>query len=69
MTGAVFAMNCLFEAGTDARMARTARRATAAGELSRTAVGAFASLTGTAGMCALYSQSSPKMLWFVGRRH
>ena len=43
MTGAAFAMNCLFEADRDVRMARTARRATAAGELPRAEVFAFAS--------------------------
>lgn len=46
MTGAAFAMNCLFVADRDARMARmarTARRATAAGEPDRAEVCVFAS--------------------------
>lgn len=43
MTGAAFAMNCLFEADRDVRMARTAGRATAAGELHCAEVCAFAS--------------------------
>ena len=36
LAGAAFAVNCLVEAEIDARMARTARRATAMGELSPT---------------------------------
>lgn len=46
-------------------MARTAKRATAAGELSRTEVGAFVSLTGAAGMWALYSQVNPLTMWLT----
>jgi protoheme IX farnesyltransferase len=65
LTGAAFAVNCLVEAEVDARMARTARRATAMGELSRTQTIAFSSLLGGLGMWVLYTQVNPLTMWLT----
>ena len=55
LSGAAFAVNCLVEAEIDARMARTARRATAMGELTKTQTIIFSSVIGGAGMWILYA--------------
>jgi protoheme IX farnesyltransferase len=65
LAGAAFAVNCLVEAEVDARMARTARRATAMGELSRTQTILFSSLLGGAGMWVLYTQVNPLTMWLT----
>jgi protoheme IX farnesyltransferase len=65
LAGAAFAVNCLVEAEVDARMARTARRATAMGELSRTQTIAFSSLLGGLGMWVLYTQVNPLTMWLT----
>ena len=44
LAGAAFAVNCLVEAEIDARMARTARRATAMGELTSTQTIVFSTI-------------------------
>jgi hypothetical protein len=58
LAGAAFAVNCLIEAEVDARMARTARRATAMGELSTTQTLIFSAIIGGAGMGVLYTWST-----------
>jgi protoheme IX farnesyltransferase len=65
LAGAAFAVNCLVEAEVDARMARTARRATAMGELSRTQTILFSSLIGGLGMWVLYTQVNPLTMWLT----
>src|SRR3954470_14754347 len=59
LAGAAFAVNCLVEAEIDARMARTARRATAMGELTRSQTLAFSALIGGMGMLILYVLVNP----------
>jgi heme o synthase len=65
LAGAAFAVNCLVEAEIDARMARTARRATAMGELTRTQTLSFSGLLGGAGMWVLYTQVNPLTMWLT----
>ena len=59
LAGAAFAVNCLVEAEIDSRMARTARRATAMGELSKKQTIIFSSVIGGIGMWMLYSLVNP----------
>ena len=65
LAGAAFAVNCLVEAEIDARMARTARRATAMGELSQTQTILFSALIGGAGMWILYAFVNPLTMWLT----
>jgi heme o synthase len=65
LAGAAFAVNCLVEAEIDARMARTARRATAMGELTRAQTLSFSALLGGAGMWVLYTQVNPLTMWLT----
>ncbi len=65
LAGAAFAVNCLVEAEIDARMARTARRATAMGELTRAQTLSFSGLLGGAGMWVLYTQVNPLTMWLT----
>jgi len=65
LAGAAFAVNCLVEAEIDARMARTARRATASGELTRSQTLIFSSLIGGAGMAVLYFLVNPLTMWLT----
>ena len=65
LAGAAFAVNCLVEAEIDARMARTARRATAMGELTKTQTIIFSSLIGGAGMAVLYFLVNPLTMWLT----
>ena len=65
LAGAAFAVNCLVEAEIDARMARTARRATAMGELTRTQTVIFSTLIGGLGMLVLYTQVNPLTMWLT----
>ncbi|MDB5934213.1 MAG: protoheme farnesyltransferase [Massilia sp.] len=65
LAGAAFAVNCLVEAEIDARMARTARRASATGELSRTETMIFSALIGGAGMAVLYALVNPLTMWLT----
>src|ERR1700704_5926218 len=55
LAGAAFAVNCLVEAEIDARMARTARRATAMGELTKRDTIVFSAVIGGAGMWVVYA--------------
>ncbi|MDM5176417.1 heme o synthase [Massilia sp. DJPM01] len=65
LTGAAFAVNCLVEAEIDARMARTARRATAMGELTKTQTLIFSAIIGGAGMAVLYTLVNPLTMWLT----
>ncbi|TQK11407.1 heme o synthase [Herbaspirillum sp. SJZ107] len=65
LAGAAFAVNCLIEAEVDARMARTARRATASGALSRTQALLFSLVLGGAGAALLYARVNPLTMWLT----
>jgi protoheme IX farnesyltransferase len=65
LAGAAFAVNCLIEAEIDARMARTARRPTAMGELSTTQTLIFSAIIGGAGMGVLYTMVNPLTMWLT----
>jgi protoheme IX farnesyltransferase len=65
LAGAAFAVNCLIEAEVDARMARTARRATAMGTLSTTQTLVFSAILGGLGMGILYSMVNPLTMWLT----
>ena len=65
LAGAAFAVNCLVEAEIDARMARTARRPTAMGELSRRHTLIFSAIIGGAGMWVLYALVNPLTMWLT----
>jgi protoheme IX farnesyltransferase len=65
LAGAAFAVNCLIEAEVDARMARTARRATALGELSTMQVLVFSAIIGGLGIGVLYTLVNPLTMWLT----
>jgi len=65
LAGAAFAVNCLIEAEVDARMARTARRATASGDLTRTQALLFSLVLGGAGAALLYTCVNPLTMWLT----
>jgi protoheme IX farnesyltransferase len=65
VAGAAAAFNGLIEDGIDARMKRTAWRATAKGELSRTQTLAFSALLCAAGMALLGLYVNPLTMWLT----
>jgi protoheme IX farnesyltransferase len=65
LAGAAFALNCLAEREIDARMARTARRPMAQGDISVRQTGVFAALLGAAGMTILYTLVNPLTMWLT----
>ena len=65
LAGAAFAVNCLVEREIDARMARTARRASAQGEISVRQILLFSALLGGAGMWVLYALVNPLTMWLT----
>lgn len=65
MAAAAFAVNCLIEREIDARMLRTARRATAQGSISNTQVIVLSGLTGGLGMMVLYLLVNPLTMWLT----
>jgi protoheme IX farnesyltransferase len=65
LAGAAFAVNCLIEAEVDARMDRTARRATAMGELTGSEVGFYSAAVGSAGALVLYTHVNPLTMWLT----
>ncbi|WP_312161864.1 heme o synthase [Massilia timonae] len=65
LAAAAFAVNCLVEAEVDARMARTARRATASGELSQSQTITFSVALGGLGMYILYTLVNPLTMWLT----
>ena len=65
LAGAAFAVNCLVEREIDARMARTARRPSAQGEMSTKQILVFSFLIGGAGMWVLYALVNPLTMWLT----
>ena len=65
LAGAAFAINCLVEREIDARMARTARRASAQGEISVQQILFFSALIGGTGMWVLYFWVNPLTMWLT----
>lgn len=65
VAGAAAAFNCLIEDGIDARMKRTAWRATAKGELSRTQTLTFSALLCAAGMALLGFYVNVLTMWLT----
>jgi protoheme IX farnesyltransferase len=65
LAGAAFAVNCLVEREIDARMARTARRPMARGDLTVTQTLAFSSVIGGMGMWVLYNLVNPLTMWLT----
>lgn len=65
LAGSAFAVNCLVEREIDARMARTARRASAQGEISVKQILFFSAVIGGVGMWILYSLVNPLTMWLT----
>jgi protoheme IX farnesyltransferase len=65
LAGAAFAVNCLVEREVDARMARTARRGTASGEITVTQTVIFSVLIGGVGMLILYYLVNPLTMYLT----
>ena len=65
LAGAAFAINCLVEREIDARMARTARRASASGELTPLQTLVFSGVIGGIGMLVLYRLVNPLTMWLT----
>ncbi len=65
LAGAAFAVNCLLESEIDARMARTARRSSASGELSTQTTILFSIIIGGTGMALLYFFVNPLTMWLT----
>ena len=65
LAGAAFAVNCLAEREIDARMARTARRTMALGEITVKQTVVFATIIGGAGMWILYALVNPLTMWLT----
>lgn len=65
LAAAAFSINCLIEREVDARMLRTARRATARGTISNTQVLAFSGVLGGLGMVLLYNLVNPLTMWLT----
>ncbi|MCU6435043.1 heme o synthase [Undibacterium sp. Jales W-56] len=65
LAGAAFAVNCLVEREIDARMARTARRASAQGEIHPAQILIFSGVIGGLGMWVLYTMVNPLTMWLT----
>lgn len=65
LAAAAFAVNCLIEQQIDAKMLRTARRATATGSISAQQVIGLSGLIGGAGMFVLYQWVNPLTMWLT----
>ncbi len=65
LAGAAFAVNCLIEREIDARMARTARRATAQGEITPLQTIVFSGVIGGMGMWVLFNFVNPLTMWLT----
>lgn len=65
LAGAAFAVNCLVEREIDSRMARTARRAIASGEISVRATVLLSLLVGGTGMAVLYFYVNALTMWLT----
>ncbi len=65
LAGAAFAVNCLVEREIDARMARTARRPAARGEITPVQILAFSGVIGGLGMWVLFTLVNPLTMWLT----
>jgi protoheme IX farnesyltransferase len=65
VAGAAAAFNCLIEQHIDAKMARTAWRATAKGELTRREALVFSAVLGTLGSVVLWVWVNPLTMWLT----
>ena len=65
LAAAAFAINCLIEQEVDAKMLRTARRATAQGTITNTQVLLLSGLLGGCGMLVLYHWVNPLTMWLT----
>ncbi len=65
LAGAAFAVNCLVEREIDSRMARTARRPMARGEISVMQTIIFSAIIGGSGMLILYYLVNPLTMWLT----
>jgi protoheme IX farnesyltransferase len=65
LAGAAFAVNCLVEREIDSRMARTARRASAQGEISAIQILVFSGAIGGLGMWVLNNFVNPLTMWLT----
>ena len=65
LAGAAFAVNCLVEREIDSRMARTARRPMARGEITVIQTLLFSGVIGGAGMWVLYTLVNPLTMWLT----
>lgn len=65
LAAAAFAVNCLIEQQIDAKMLRTARRATAQGSISSNQVLGLSGLIGGVGMFVLYQWVNPLTMWLT----
>jgi heme o synthase len=65
LAGAAFAVNCLVEREIDSRMARTARRPMARGEITVAQTLVFSGVIGGAGMWILFSFVNPLTMWLT----
>ena len=65
LAAAAFAINCLIEQEVDARMIRTARRATARGTISTAQVLSLSGLLGGLGMLLLFRWVNPLTMWLT----
>ena len=65
LAAAAFAVNCLIEQRIDARMLRTARRATAAGTISSAQVVICSGVLGGLGRFILYRWVTPLTMWLT----
>src|SRR3954462_11898065 len=65
LAGAAFAVNCLVEREIDSRMARTARRPMARGEISVVQTLVFSGVIGGIGMLVLYNFVNPLTMWLT----
>jgi protoheme IX farnesyltransferase len=65
LAGAAFAVNCLVEREIDSRMARTARRPMASGEITVPQTLVFSGGIGGIGMWVLYNLVNPLTMWLT----
>lgn len=65
LAGAAFAVNCLVEREIDSRMARTARRPMARGEIGPGQTLVFSGVIGAIGMWVLFNFVNPLTMWLT----
>lgn len=65
LAGAAFAVNCLVEREIDSRMARTARRPVARGEITVLQTLVFSGVIGGLGMWVLFNFVNPLTMWLT----